>query len=45
MAEKKNTLRFTAAHPGVRRPLGKFRSRWEDNIKMDIKGTEGQGMD
>ena len=45
MAEKKNTLRFTAAQTGVRRPLGKFRRRWEDNIKMDIKETEGRGMD
>lgn len=45
MAEKKNTPRFTAAHPGVRRPLGRFRSRWEDNIRMDIKRMEGRGMD
>jgi hypothetical protein len=45
MAEKKNTPRFTAAHPGVRRPLGRFRSRWEDNIRMDIKRMEGRVMD
>jgi hypothetical protein len=45
IAEKKNTPRFTATHPGVRRPLGRFRSRWEDNIRMDIKRTEGRVMD
>ena len=45
MAEKKNTPRVTAAHPGVRKPLGRFRSRWEDNIRMDIKKMEGRGMD
>jgi hypothetical protein len=39
MAEKKNTQRFTSAHPGGRRPL------WEDNIKIDIKRMEGRGMD
>jgi hypothetical protein len=43
-AEKENTPRFTAAHPGVRRPFGRFRSRWKDNIKMDIKRMEGRGM-
>jgi len=45
MTEKKNTPRFTAAHPGVRRTLGRFRSRWEENIKMGIKRMEGRGMD
>ena len=23
--------------PGGKRPLGKLRCRWEDNIKMDLK--------
>jgi hypothetical protein len=45
MAEKKYTPRFTAAHPGVRRPLARFRSRWEDNIRIGIKRMEGRGMD
>jgi hypothetical protein len=42
MAEKKYTSvhRFTAAHPGRRRKLGIFRSRWEDNIKVDIERME-----
>ena len=34
MADKKNTRRFTAAHPGVRRPLGRFRSIWETTTKV-----------
>jgi len=30
-----------------RRPLGRSRHRWEDNIKMDLQGVEwgGGGMD
>jgi hypothetical protein len=31
--------------PKGRRPLGRPRSRWEDNIKMDIKEVGGGGMD
>jgi hypothetical protein len=30
--------------PEGRRPLGRPRRRWEDNIKMDIQGM-GWGMD
>jgi hypothetical protein len=28
-----------------KRPLGRPRSRWEDNIKMDLRETGGGGMD
>jgi hypothetical protein len=37
MTEKKNTHRVIAAHHVGRTPLGRFRSRWKDNINMDIK--------
>ena len=30
--------------PEGRRPVGKIRRRWEDNIKMDIKETEWEGV-
>ena len=28
-----------------KRPLGRPRRRWEDNIKMDLKGVECGGID
>jgi hypothetical protein len=28
-----------------RKPLGRPRPRWEDNIKMDFKKLDGGGMD
>jgi hypothetical protein len=30
---------------GGKRPLGKLRCRWEDNIKMDLQEVRGRGMD
>jgi hypothetical protein len=27
------------------RPVGRYRRRWEDNIKMDIRGKRCGGMD
>jgi hypothetical protein len=31
--------------PREKRPLGKSRCRWEDNIKMDLQEVECEGMD
>jgi hypothetical protein len=31
--------------PEVKRPLGRPRRRWEDNIKMDLQKVEGGSMD
>jgi hypothetical protein len=28
-----------------KRPLGRSRRRWEDNIKMDLRDVKGWGMD
>jgi hypothetical protein len=28
-----------------KRPLGRLRLRWEDNIKMDLQEVECEGMD
>jgi hypothetical protein len=30
---------FTGFWPEVKRPLGRPRCRWEDNIKMDLRET------
>jgi hypothetical protein len=34
MGEKKNTFRILVGKPEGKRPLGKQRHRWVDNIKM-----------
>jgi hypothetical protein len=36
-------LRVFVGRPEVKRPLGRPRYRWEDNIKLDLmeKGTDG----
>jgi hypothetical protein len=31
--------------PAGKRPLGRFRRRWEDNIKMDLQEVGYGGMD
>jgi hypothetical protein len=31
--------------PERKRPLGITRLRWEDNIKMDLKATQWDGVD
>jgi hypothetical protein len=35
MREKGNAYRILVGKPEGKRPLGKFRRRWEDNIKME----------
>jgi hypothetical protein len=35
--EKRGAYRILVRRPEGRRPLGKPRRRWEDNIKMDFK--------
>jgi hypothetical protein len=34
--EKRNTCRSLVGNPEGKRPLGRPRSRWVDNIKMDL---------
>jgi hypothetical protein len=36
MAEKRNVYRLLVGKPEVKRPLGRPRRRWMDNIKMDL---------
>jgi hypothetical protein len=35
--EKRNAYRILVGKPEGRRPLGRLRHRWEDNIKMDLR--------
>jgi hypothetical protein len=34
--EKKNAYRFFVGEPDEKRPLGRPRRRWVDNIRMDL---------
>jgi hypothetical protein len=44
MVEKRGAYRILVGRPEGRRPLGRPRRRWEDNIKMDLQEV-GWGMD
>jgi hypothetical protein len=35
--ERRDTYRGLMGKPETKRPLGRPRSRWEDNIKMDLQ--------
>jgi hypothetical protein len=37
MADKRGAYRILVGRPEGRRPLGRPRRRWEDNIKMDFR--------
>jgi hypothetical protein len=36
MREKRNVYRLLVGKPEGKRPLGRLRHRWIDNIKMDL---------
>jgi hypothetical protein len=39
MGEERSVYRVLVGRPEVKRPLGRSRRRWEDNIKMDLRET------
>jgi hypothetical protein len=39
MKEKRNAYRISLGKPEGKRPLRKRKSRWEDNVKMDLRKT------
>jgi hypothetical protein len=45
MGERRGAYRALVGKPEARRPLGRPRRRWEDNIKMDLREVEWGGMD
>jgi hypothetical protein len=45
MEEPRNAYRILVGKPEGKRPLGRPRLRWVDNIKMDLGETEWDGRD
>jgi hypothetical protein len=45
MGEGRGAYRILVGRPEGRRPLGRPRSRWEDNIKTDLQELGWGGMD
>jgi hypothetical protein len=41
MGEDRGVHRVLVGKPEGKRPLGRPRRRWEDNIKMDLQKVEG----
>jgi hypothetical protein len=42
---KKNACRILVGKPQGKRPLGRPRRRWVDNIKMDLREIRWDGVD
>jgi hypothetical protein len=45
MGERLGVYRFLVGIPEGKRPLGRPRGRWEDNIKMDLQEVECGNID
>jgi hypothetical protein len=45
MGERRGVYRVLVGKPEGKRPLGRRRRRWEDNIKMDLQEVGCGGMD
>jgi hypothetical protein len=43
--KERGAHRVLVGKPEGKRPLGRLRHRWEDNIKMDLQEVECGGMD
>jgi len=43
--EKRDVYRFLGRKPEGKKPLGRLRHRWEDNIKMNVQEVGCGGMD
>jgi transposase len=40
LGEKSNAYRILVGKPGGKRPVGRLRHSWVDNIKIDLRETE-----
>jgi len=44
MGEKRGVYRVFVGKPEGKRPLGRSRRRWEDNVRMDLQEVECEGV-
>jgi hypothetical protein len=45
MREKRNAYKILVGKPEGKKPLGRPKCRWEDNVNMDLRETGWGGMD
>jgi hypothetical protein len=45
MGAKRNSYRILVGKPEGKRPLGRLKHRWMDNIKIDLRKIGWGGMD
>jgi hypothetical protein len=45
MGEMRNAYKMLVGKPEVKRPLGRPRRRWDDNIGTDLRKTGWEGVD
>jgi hypothetical protein len=45
MGEERNAYRILVGKPDGKRPLGRQRRRWVENIKMDLREIGWDGLD
>jgi len=45
MRERRGAYRVLVGKPELKRPLGRPRRRWENNIKMDLREIDCEVMD
>jgi hypothetical protein len=45
MEEKRNTYKILVGKPEGKRPLGRTKRSWVDNIKMDVREVGWDGVD
>jgi hypothetical protein len=45
MVDRRNACRILVGKPEGKRPLGRPRCRWVNNIKMDLRETGWDAMD
>ena len=45
LAERSDVFRVLVGKPEGKKPLGRPRHRWHDNIKMDLQSVGCDGMD
>ena len=45
MGDRRGAYRVLVGRPDRKRPIGRPRRRWDDNIKTDLQEVEWGGMD